>query len=191
MAFLKLCIALLVFLTLPISCIQDQTVISSNHYNEHKCQHFGSTLNIPDVTVNFAHYIPGGTIIELDQDHGLLWCGWKTQKTEKDMCRVAVYVATSHRSGITLEAWLPNEDEWTGRFLSTGNGGNSGCIRYPDLAYATSLGFATVGKWNLSPFGQSKAEVLVPGANNGHNGTGGSVSPVDLHQYMNFRAYMI
>ncbi|KAF8857679.1 hypothetical protein BDZ45DRAFT_652454 [Acephala macrosclerotiorum] len=122
----------------------------------HKCQYFGSTLNIPDVTVNFAHYIPAGTTIELDQDYGLLWCGWKTQKTEKDMCRVAMYVATSHRSGIMLEAWLPNEDEWTGRFLSTGNGGNSGCIRYPDLAYATGLGFATVG------------------ANNGHNGTGGS-----------------
>jgi feruloyl esterase len=42
-----------------------------------------------------------------------------------------------------------------GRFLSTGNGGVSGCIQYEDIAYGTSFGFATVG------------------ANNGHNGTSG------------------
>jgi feruloyl esterase len=66
---------------------------------------------------------------------------------------VAMYVATSNTSGITLEAWLPSN--WTGRFLSTGNGGVSGCIQYEDIAYGTSLSFATVG------------------ANNGHNGTSG------------------
>lgn len=60
------------------------------------------------------------------------------------MCRVAMYVTTSYRSGITLEAWLPTN--WTGRFLSTGNGGVSGCIQYADLAYTAGLGFATVGK---------------------------------------------
>ena len=44
---------------------------------------------------------------------------------------------------------------FTGRFLSTGNGGLAGCIGYDDMAYTTSLGFASVG------------------ANNGHNGTSG------------------
>jgi feruloyl esterase len=29
--------------------------------------------------------------------------------------------------GITLEAWMPTN--WTGRFLSTGNGDISGCIQ--------------------------------------------------------------
>lgn len=62
-------------------------------------------------------------------------------------------VETSNRSEITLEAWLPID--WNGRFLSTGNGGVSGCIQYVDLAYTASFGFATVG------------------ANNGHNGTSG------------------
>lgn len=52
-----------------------------------------------------------------------------------------------------MEAWLP--ETWTGRFLSTGNGGVDGCIQYVDMAYAEALGFATVG------------------ANNGHNGTSG------------------
>lgn len=65
-------------------------------------------------------------------------------------------VNTSESSRITLEAWLPPAAQWNGRFLSTGNGGISGCIQYEDIAYANSFGFAAVG------------------ANNGHNGTGGT-----------------
>ena len=66
-----------------------------------------------------------------------------------------------HVEGITLEAWLPTN--WTGRFLSTGNGGVSGCIQCEltcefvfgnnadedideDMAYTAGLGFATVGE---------------------------------------------
>ncbi|KAA8644512.1 hypothetical protein EYZ11_004598 [Aspergillus tanneri] len=52
-----------------------------------------------------------------------------------------------------MEAWFPRN--YTGRFLSTGNGGLGGCIQYYDVAYASGLGFATVG------------------ANNGHNGSSG------------------
>lgn len=54
-----------------------------------------------------------------------------------------------------MEVWLPTEDAWTGRFLSTGNGGLSGCIQYYDLAYTVALGFSAVA------------------TNNGHNGTRG------------------
>lgn len=54
-----------------------------------------------------------------------------------------------------VEVWLPTSEAWTGRFLSTGNGGISGCIQYYDLAYTVDLGFAAVA------------------TNNGHNGTGG------------------
>lgn len=60
-------------------------------------------------------------------------------------------VNTSSSSSMTLEAWLPSN--WTGRFLSGGNGGLSGCIQYPDLSYGSSSGFATVS------------------GNNGHNGS--------------------
>ena len=49
--------------------------------------------------------------------------------------------------------WLPRH--WSGRVLSLGNGGLSGCIDYADLDYGISLGFATVS------------------ANSGHNGTSG------------------
>ncbi|KAH7413378.1 putative ferulic acid Esterase/Feruloyl esterase [Cadophora sp. MPI-SDFR-AT-0126] len=117
------------------------------------CSQLGSSLSIDNVTVNFASYLPAGTNISLSQDFDLASCGFTSQVITADMCRLAMYVSTSNRSGITLEAWLPTN--WTGRFLSTGNGGVSGCIQYADLAYTAGLGFATVG------------------ANNGHNGTSG------------------
>ncbi|KAM0276445.1 hypothetical protein ACHAQH_006750 [Verticillium albo-atrum] len=45
-----------------------------------------------------------------------------------------------------METWLPVD--WSGRFLSTGNGGLGGCIQYEDMQYAASQGFATVGTNN-------------------------------------------
>lgn len=119
------------------------------------CQALGASLAIPDVTVQFSSYLPVGSNITLG-GYGTDDCGESSQVVTADLCRLAMYVATSNRSGITLEAWLPTN--WTGRFLSTGNGGVSGCIQYSDLAYASGHGFATVG------------------ANNGHNGTRGYVS---------------
>ncbi|PBP28443.1 hypothetical protein BUE80_DR000526 [Diplocarpon rosae] len=117
------------------------------------CEQFGSELDIPNVTVNFATHVPAGTKLAFSQDYGLRSCRRPSQVVDVDLCRVAMYVATSNRSGITLEAWLPAD--WSGRFLSSGNSVLSGCIQYEDLAYGSSLGFATVG------------------ANNGHNGTKG------------------
>ncbi|KIN02684.1 hypothetical protein OIDMADRAFT_40566 [Oidiodendron maius Zn] len=133
---------------------------------EAACRKLGATLKIPNVTVNFANYLPAGTNITLTQAYNLSSCGYTSQVVSNDLCRLAMYVATSYRSGITLEAWLPTN--WTGRFLSTGNGGLSGCIQYPDLAYTAGLGFATVG------------------ANNGHNGTSGEAfykNPDVVHDF--------
>ncbi|CRG84502.1 feruloyl esterase, putative [Talaromyces islandicus] len=116
-----------------------------------KCLGFGDRIDLPHVTVNFASYVPGGTNLSLADNPPS--CGESSQQILTDTCRVAMAVTTSNRSQITLEAWFPRN--YTGRFLSTGNGGISGCIQYYDLAYTASLGFATVG------------------ANNGHNGTSG------------------
>jgi feruloyl esterase len=107
------------------------------------CSQLGASIAIENVTVNFANFVPAGTNLSFTQDFGLADCGYPNALVTSDMCRVAMYVATSYRSGITLEAWLPIN--WTGRFLSTGNGGESGCIQYTDLAYTAGLGFATVG----------------------------------------------
>ncbi|KAJ0417825.1 putative feruloyl esterase B-2 [Aspergillus carlsbadensis] len=116
-----------------------------------RCENFANEIDIPHVKVNFANYLPGGTNLSLvDNDPS---CGAAYQGVTADTCRIAMAVATSNSSEITLEAWFPRE--YNGRFLSTGNGGLSGCIQYYDLDYTAGFGFATVG------------------ANNGHNGTSG------------------
>ncbi|KAJ9618301.1 tannase protein [Taxawa tesnikishii (nom. ined.)] len=117
------------------------------------CTNLVKSLKLPNVTVNIVDYVTAGTNLTFSQAGNLSTCNRPSQVVSVDLCRVAMNVATSSRSGITLEAWLPTN--WTGRFLSTGNGGLNGCIKYEDMAYAASLGFATVG------------------ANNGHNGTSG------------------
>ncbi|KAJ5923402.1 hypothetical protein N7454_008647 [Penicillium verhagenii] len=116
-----------------------------------KCAQFADKINIPNVHVNFAEYIQGGTNLSLVDNPST--CDASYQAVGVDLCRVAMAVNTSSSSQITLEAWFPRE--YKGRFLSTGNGGLSGCIQYYDLAYTAQMGFATVG------------------ANNGHNGTSG------------------
>ena len=64
------------------------------------CQQLGGSVSIPDVTVNFAEYLPAGTNITLTQAYNLSSCGYISQVVSNDICRVAMYVATSHRSGV-------------------------------------------------------------------------------------------
>lgn len=109
---------------------------------------------LDNATVWFSEVVTAGTNLTLaDYDPS---CGALYQVVSVDLCRVALFVPTSERSNISMEAWLPTSEEWTGRFLSTGNGGLGGCIQYADLAYTASLGFSTVG------------------TNNGHNGSRGT-----------------
>jgi feruloyl esterase len=96
-----------------------------------KCLGFGDRISLPHVTVNFASYIPGGTNLSLADNPPS--CGESSQQVLTDTCRVAMAVTTSNRSQITLEAWFPRN--YTGRFLSTGNGGISGCKLSYQLVY--------------------------------------------------------
>lgn len=126
---------------------------NSSDFNT-QCTTFASSLagKIPNATIWFSQPVAAGTNMTLPSDPS---CSWPYQVVDVDMCRVALFVATSSRSNISMEVWLPPAEAWTGRFLSTGNAGTSGCIQYYDLAYAVGLGFSTVA------------------TNNGHNGTGG------------------
>jgi feruloyl esterase len=118
---------------------------------ESKCAALPKTLKLANTTVWFSQVVKAGTNLTFpDNDPS---CTRPAQVIPADICRVAMRVTTSNRSEISMEAWLPSN--WTGRFLSTGNGGLSGCIQYEDMAYTSGLGFSTVG------------------ANNGHNGTSG------------------
>ncbi|KAG7088982.1 hypothetical protein E1B28_012928 [Marasmius oreades] len=128
--------------------------ISSSFIFESACSlsSLSSTPFTNKTTLFQASLIPAGSTIQFpDTDPS---CSRTPQLISVDICRVTMQVETSPQSNIHMEAWLPRN--WTGRFLSTGNGGLGGCIQYPDLAYATALGFATVG------------------ANNGHNGSSGA-----------------
>ena len=68
-----------------------------------------------------------------------------------------------------MEAWLPAN--WTGRFLSAGNGGLAGCIGYDVMAYGTGYGFASVGANNGQCPYNGPHSILIIHA--GHNGTSG------------------
>ena len=116
-----------------------------------RCSALAKQLKIPGANRTAAEYVAAGT--QLQFPNATATCTRPSQNVSVGLCRVSLQVATSARSGIKAEVWLP--EKWTGRFLSTGNGGIGGCIQYEDLEYAASLGFATVG------------------TNNGHDGMGG------------------
>lgn len=116
-----------------------------------QCSKLASNLAIENATVHFAEYVTAGTNLTFpDADPS---CNQRPLVVDVDFCRVALDVATTSKSGITMEAWLPQS--WSGRFLTTGNGGLTGCLAYDTMAYTVGLGFASVG------------------ANNGHNGSTG------------------
>ncbi|KAH8824641.1 putative feruloyl esterase B-2 [Flagelloscypha sp. PMI_526] len=115
------------------------------------CTSFASRIEIPHVTVNFAEYLANGTVLPLPENHPT--CRTPEQVVQADLCRISLSVATSNSSEITMEAWLPHK--YTGRLLTVGNRGLSGCIIYSEISMGASLGFATIG------------------ANNGQNGTSG------------------
>lgn len=100
--------------------------VASQDAFQSKCTSFASKIDLPDVTVNFVNYVPGGTNLSLPDNPEN--CGEASRQVASDICRVAMAVATSDKSEITLEAWLPRN--YTGRFLSTGNGGLGGCTSF-------------------------------------------------------------
>ncbi|KAH7053333.1 Tannase/feruloyl esterase, partial [Macrophomina phaseolina] len=132
---------LTVFLTL--SALVRGSLTRSDEFRE-KCTSLGNSLNIPGARATLAQFVANGTTLDFpDSDAS---CTRPSQTVSTDLCRIALRVATSNRSGISMEAWLPVD--WSGRFLSTGNGGLGGCIQYEDIEYAASLGFAAVGTNN-------------------------------------------
>ncbi|KAE8377596.1 Tannase/feruloyl esterase [Aspergillus bertholletiae] len=113
------------------------------------CQDFLPHTKATNAHRQFTEYVPAGTNLTLPYND--VTCARPDQVVPVDLCRVTLRVETSDRSSVTTELWLPQN--WTGRFLGTGNGGIDGCIKYEDLAYGAANGFAVVG------------------SNNGHNGT--------------------
>lgn len=118
-----------------------------------KCADLAASLEVEGGVVTTAEFVAAGTNFTIPVYDPTCGDQGASQTIGADLCRVALYVSTSERSGFNMEAWLPSN--WTGRFVAHGNGGLNGCISYRDLAYTSQLGFAAIG------------------TNNGHNGTSG------------------
>ena len=117
------------------------------------CLAFDATSLLTNSTLRLHEYVPANTTIPL---HGMdPTCSRSTQLFSVEACRIALTIPITNRSSVIVEVFLPQPDAWTGRYLATGNGGIDGCIKYEDIAYGLTHGFATTG------------------SNNGHNGTGG------------------
>ena len=112
-------------LTALLSLALGSLVLGSQDAFQTKCTEFADKIDIPNVKVNFAQYVQGGTNLTLDQVASCASSDGSSQSVSVDLCRVAMAVSTSNSSEITLEAWFPRE--YKGRFLSTGNGGLGGC----------------------------------------------------------------
>uniref|UniRef100_A0A093V979 Carboxylic ester hydrolase n=1 Tax=Talaromyces marneffei PM1 TaxID=1077442 RepID=A0A093V979_TALMA len=119
---------------LPESHLQARGPPASSPSFQARCEAFGSKINghnkhdfQNDVTLHSVTYIPPGG-------------------------NISMATTPDFQSQIYMEAWLPGN--YTGRFLSTGNGGLGGCVQYADMLYAAQFGFATVGT-NNGHFGDS------------------------------------
>ena len=90
------------------------------------CSAFIDKISLDNVTVTSTEFVAAGTNLTVYVPAS---CGSAShQVVSTDLCRATMNVTTSERSGIRLEAWFPQN--YTGRFLSTGNGGIGGC-KYP------------------------------------------------------------
>ena len=95
------------------------------------CEAFTCTHNS---TLQVLSYIPAGTKLSFPYND----CSRARpyQFVSVSLCRVALSIPTSERSGITFELWLP--EWWRGRVLRTGNGGIVGCA-FSSLVFLCSL----------------------------------------------------
>ena len=78
----------------------------------------------------------------------------------ENVCRVVATVPTSNRSEVYLEAWLPDADVWTGRFLALGNGGLGGCLTYESLIWGAGVSRMAAVNTNNGHWGYTAAAML-------------------------------
>ncbi|KAK7181504.1 hypothetical protein DPSP01_008903 [Paraphaeosphaeria sporulosa] len=140
-------------LVLALAVLQWTAAASYGTSFRKSCLGFNATSFLTNSTLRLHEYVPANTTIPLNGMDST--CSRADQLFSVEACRIALTVPTTNRSSVIVEVFLPRNDAWTGRYLATGNGGIDGCIKYEDIAYGLSHGFATTG------------------SNNGHNGTGG------------------
>ena len=98
-----------------------------------------TTVDASDVTVLRSGYVAAGSLLNLTAEGRNESCAaWDAPVLPASVCRLVLQVPTSNSSSVQMEIWLP--EEWSGRFLSTGNGGLAGCkIHYTHCVEVTDM----------------------------------------------------
>ncbi|KAI1268204.1 tannase and feruloyl esterase [Xylariaceae sp. FL1019] len=91
------------------------------HFQD-RCLGFGAQYHVEESTLNLLEYVAAGSNVTFPDNEPT--CNRGSQIANVALCRIALFVPTSSRSGIVYELWLP--EEWNGRTLATGNGGIDG-----------------------------------------------------------------
>lgn len=118
-------------LALPESHLPTRGQSTSQSFQA-KCEAFASKINGQDknafqndITLHSVTYISSGGNISMATNPTACASDEISTASSVEFCRVSLNVTTSSKSQIYMEAWLPGN--YTGRFLSTGNGGLGGC----------------------------------------------------------------
>lgn len=109
-------IVFLIVLWLPL-------VVQAVYSFQDRCLSFAPEAYISNSSRHVLAYIPAGTNLSLPDNDPT--CARPSQLVAVNICRVGLSIPTSNRSSIPFELWLP--EDWSDRFLVTGNGGIDGC----------------------------------------------------------------
>lgn len=60
-------------------------------------------------------------------------------------CRIEATATPTPDSLIHFQVWIPMDDGWNGKLVTTGNGGYSPALSYNDMAHAMRQGYAVMG----------------------------------------------
>ena len=95
---------------------------ATNSFQE-RCLSFTPEAYIYNSSRHLLAYVAAGTNLTLPDNDAT--CAQPSQVVAVNLCRVGLSIPTSNRSSISFELWLP--EDYSDRFLVTGNGGIDGC----------------------------------------------------------------
>lgn len=97
----------------PTGCGDSQSTLGHGHGNgtdlidfNSKCAAIASRLAVKNGVVHFSEFVAAGTNLSLAENDAT--CGQTHIAVTADICRLALLVSTSGRSGFNMEAWLPS-----------------------------------------------------------------------------------
>ena len=90
---------------------------------QEKCLSFSPERYVYNSTRTVLSFVAAGTNLAFPDNDPT--CTRPNQTVAVNLCRIGLSIPTSNRSSISFELWMP--ENWSSRFLATGNGGIDGC----------------------------------------------------------------